>query len=130
MSQPRAIIKVGVVADTKNIKTGLQLLDELQEMVERRFWNSLHVIHSGDPDEPGARGGVSIAINKGLVDTKKVTCKPVIRGWVLLVEVPWNGDDTLRIMNVYALANNAEKLGFWEELLRRVEESEAGRSYG
>ena len=48
----------------------------------------------------------------------------MIDGRVVLVEVPWNGGETLRIMNVYAPADNAEKAKFWEELLQRVEETE------
>ena len=31
--------------------------DELQETMEKRFRNSLHIVHSADPEEPGARGG-------------------------------------------------------------------------
>ena len=98
--------------------------DELQETMEKRFRNSLHIVHSADPEEPGARGGVSIVINKSIIDTKGVVCKPVIDGRVVLVEVPWNGGETLHIMNVYAPADNAGKAKFWEELLQRVEETE------
>ena len=97
---------------------------DLRETVEKHFRNSLHVVHSADPDEPGARGGVSVVINKSIIDVKKIDCKQVIEGRAMLVEVPWNGDDTLRIMNIYAPADNAEKAKFWEELLRKVEESE------
>ena len=73
--------------------------------------------YSADPDEPGVRGGVSVVIDKSIIDVKKVDCKQVIKAQVMIVEVPWNGDNTLHIMNIYAPADNMEKAKFWEELL-------------
>ena len=94
----------------------------MRATVERRFRNSLYIIHSADPGNPTTTGGVSIAINKGLVDVRKVTHRAVIEGRVMVMDIPWNGEDTLRVMNVYAPAKNAEKAKFWEELLERVED--------
>ena len=97
---------------------------DLRETVEKHFRNSLYVAHLADPDKPGARGGVSVVINKSIIDMKKIDCKQVIEGQAMLVEVPWNGDDTLHIINIYTPMDNAEKAKFWEELLRKVEELE------
>jgi ribonuclease HI len=34
----------------------------------------------------------------------------------MLVEIPWNGEDTLRVMNIYAPVRNDEKPAFWRNL--------------
>ena len=98
--------------------------DELQGEMEKRFRNTLDIAHSADPENPSTTGGVSIVLNKGMLDVKKATHRTVISGRVMLVEIPWNGDDTLRIMNIYAPVRNAEKAGFWEELLGKVESAD------
>ena len=38
-----------------------------------------------------------------------------------MIGVPWNSEDTLWIMNVYAPVRNNEKAAFWEELLQKIE---------
>ena len=64
--------------------------EEAQRTVERRFRNSLQVYHSADPDEPGSRNGVSIALNKRLVKTANVTTRTLVEGRVIMIEIPWN----------------------------------------
>ena len=89
------------------------------------FQNSLQIYHSADPDEPGTRNGVSIAVNKCLVKIANIETRTIIEGRAMSVEIPWNGEDTLRILNVYAPAKNNEKAAFWEQLLRIFEADEA-----
>ena len=98
--------------------------NELQETIGRRFRNTLHVVHSADPQDPGRTGGVSIVIHKGLINTKNMTHQEVIPGRVILMEIPWGGDDKLRIMNVYAPTRNTEKAAFWSRLLEIIENDE------
>ena len=97
---------------------------ETQAEIERRFRNTLHVMHSADPEDPGAKGGVSIAVNKNLVKTKDITCHTVVEGRVMTIDIPWNDDDTLRIMNIYAPVKNPEKAEFWKDLLERIENTD------
>ena len=99
--------------------------EEMQETVKRRFRNHLYITHSADPDRPGSVGGVSIAMNKSIVDVKNVTHRPIIPGRVMLIEIPWNEGDRLRIMNIYAPANNAEKEPFWNTLAETLENDES-----
>ena len=98
--------------------------EETQRTVQRRFQNSLQIYHSADPDEPGSRNGVSIAVNKRLVKTANLETRTIMEGRAMSIEVPWNGEDTLRIMNVYAPAKNNEKAAFWEQLLQKFETEE------
>jgi ribonuclease HI/exonuclease III len=98
--------------------------EEWQESTERRFRNSLHLAHSADPDNPASAGGVSIVVNKSLLDASKTRHRTVVEGRVTLLEIPWNDGDVLRIMNVYAPAQNSEKADFWRRLLEMVEGEE------
>jgi len=95
--------------------------DDMQENIGKRFRNTLHIVHSADPENPGSKGGVSIAVNKGMVNTNKITSTIVIAGRAIIIDIPWNGDDTLRILNVYAPVRNAEKTEFWTTLLEKIE---------
>ena len=45
--------------------------DEMQETIERRFWNTMHIMHSANSEYPGRTGGVSLVINKSLLNAKK-----------------------------------------------------------
>jgi exonuclease III len=73
------------------------------------------------PRKPKHRRGVSIVVNKSLLDAKKVRHRTVVEGRVTLLEIPWSEGDVLRIMNVYAPAQNSEKAEFWKRLLEVVE---------
>ena len=67
--------------------------DEMQETIGRKFRNALHIVHSADPNDPSATGGVSVAIHKSMVDTKGITHRVVIPGRAILVEIPWSGNE-------------------------------------
>jgi len=95
--------------------------DELQETIGKRFRNALHLVHSADADVPGQKGGVSIAVNKKMIETSKITHTTVIAGRAIMIDIPWNGEDTMRILNVYAPVKNTEKTEFWVTLLERIE---------
>ena len=95
--------------------------EDTQRTVQRKFQNSLQIYHSADPDEPGIRNGVSIAVNKRLVKAANIETRTIIEGRAMSIEIPWNGEDKLRIMNVYAPAKNNEKAAFWEQLLQKFE---------
>ena len=101
--------------------------DEMQETIGRRFRNALHIVHSADPDDPSTTGGVSVAIQKSMVDAKGITHRIVIPGRAILVEIPWNGSKRLRVLNIYAPARNANKAEFWERLLSDINNDETLR---
>ena len=98
--------------------------DEIRETIEKRFRNTLYVLHSADPVNPTTTGGVSVIINKSLVGARKVMHRTVVDGHMIMIEIPRNEEDSLRVMNVYAPVRNAEKAQFWEELLEKVENKE------
>ena len=93
---------------------------EVQEKLERRFRNSLRFFHSSAPEEPGNRNGVTIILNKRLIKSANVSTKTIIEGRAIIVDVPWNSEDVLRIMGVYAPVKNNEKTAFWEELNQKM----------
>ena len=61
---------------------------------------------------------------KGITDVKNVTHRVIVPGRVIMIEIPWNESDRLRIVNIYAPANNPEKAGFWKTLLETIENDE------
>ena len=63
-------------------------------------------------------------INKSLLDVKKTTYQEIIPGRAMLMEIPWNGNDKLRIINLYAPVRNAEKAAFWDKLLETIGDDE------
>jgi ribonuclease HI/exonuclease III len=101
--------------------------DEMQEEIGKRFKNSMYIVHSADPDDPHKTNGVSIALHKSMIDTKNITHKVVTPGRVMTVEIPWNENDRLRIMNIYAPVKNAEKATFWKQLLETIDRDESLR---
>jgi len=101
--------------------------EEMKETVGRRFRNALHIVHSADPDDPNTTGGVSIAIHKSMIDTRGITHRAIIPGRVILVEVPWNGSERLRVLNIYAPARNTDKVEFWRRLLSNIKNDETLR---
>ena len=101
--------------------------DDMQEATGVRFRNTLHRVHSADPENPRNTNGVSVAIHKGLVDIRNVSHRIVLPGRVLLIEIPWNEHDRLHVMNVYAPARNEEKAAFWENLWSLIESDESLR---
>ena len=101
--------------------------DEMRDAIGKRFRNALHIVHSADPNEPSRVGGVSIAVNKALVDVKNISHRVVIHGRAMILEIPWNENDRLRIMNVYAPANNTEKASFWNLMLEIIADDDSLR---
>jgi len=97
---------------------------EMQECLQRQFHNTLHFIHSANPDEPGSQNGVTVILNKNLIKATSVSTKTIIEGRVVMITVPWNGEDTLAIMNIYAPVRNSEKTAFWMELEQKLQDLE------
>lgn len=93
---------------------------EIQERLQRQFRNSLHFFHSADPNEPGGRNRVTMILNKSFIKLADVSTMTLIEGRVMIIRIPWNGEDTLRIMNVYALVKNTDKAAFWKELCQKM----------
>ena len=93
---------------------------EVQERLQRQFHNLLLFFHSADPDEPSGQNGVTIALNKGLVKLTGMSTTMLVEGRAIMISIPWNGEDTLQIMNVYAPVKNNEKATFWEELCQKM----------
>ena len=98
--------------------------DKMQEVIGRRFRNTMHIIHSADPEAPNTTGGVSIALQKSMIDIKNVSHCIIIPGRVIMADIPCNENNRLRIMNIYAPAKNAEKTDFWKSILRIIERDE------
>ena len=68
--------------------------EETQRTVQRRFQNSLQIYHSTDPDEPGSRNGVSIAVNKRLVKTENLETRIIMEGRAMSIHWGRGGLET------------------------------------
>ena len=99
--------------------------NDMRETIGRRFRNTLHIVHSADPCDPNRTAGVSFAIHKGLIDAKNTTCCEIILGRVILLEIPWNENDRIRVMNIYAPTRNSEKTAFWQMLLETIRDDKS-----
>jgi len=101
--------------------------EEMRETVGRRFRNALHIVHSANPNDPNTTGGVSIAVHKSMIDTRGITHRTIVPGRAILVEIPWNGSERLRVLNIYAPARNTNKAEFWKRLLNDINDDETLR---
>jgi exonuclease III len=108
--------KLGVLALQET-----HMVDELDAKISSLFSKRLKVIHSKDEDSPNAKG-VSIVINRELLDAENVRSVDVIAGRALMANVPWHNDERLTILAVYAPNRPDDNRDFWNQILERWED--------
>ena len=91
------------------------LTDNLVCSLGDLFQNTWHLIHSPDPTTRNARG-VAFLISKRSIKTEDITTKMLVPGRALMVTIPWNGDSTVTILNVYAPNIPGEAREFWRNV--------------
>ena len=94
----------------------------MQQSIGRKLRNTLYLMCSTDPNDPSRTAGVTIAVNKGIINIKDMTHQEVILGRVIIVEIPWNESNKLPIMKVYTPATNTKKAHSWKSLWETIEE--------
>ncbi|KAG1849029.1 hypothetical protein F4604DRAFT_1593646, partial [Suillus subluteus] len=79
----------------------------------------LCVISSIDPAHTNAKG-VAIAINKNLMNMSGIKIHEFVPGRALFVIVPWQKNDTFKILTVYAPNDPQNNQYFWEHVLSKL----------
>jgi exonuclease III len=93
------------------------LNEELLNRLNETFSGNLAIHVSRNPGDVNARG-VAIVLNKAITNTEGIKTYDIVPGRALLVEIPWHGNETLRILNVYAPNVPGESRDFWKEIER------------
>jgi exonuclease III len=91
------------------------LSDEKLDELNNKHGYRMHILHSGDPDHPQARG-IAVVLNKYTTRWQEAKAKVVIPGRAMRVELPWNEERKLNILAIYAPNTTAENTAFWKEL--------------
>ena len=91
------------------------MTDELERSFRQLFSRSLDLYHSPSPVSTNA-AGVAIVINKSTIKTDSLSHHTLIEGRAILTELPWQTDESLRILVVYAPNHPRDNQLFWEQL--------------
>ena len=91
------------------------LTDDLAANVRSSFETKLSLLYSPLPETRNA-AGVAFVFNKGLINTGGIVCQEIIPGRAMLAKIPWHGDRTIKILNVYAPNDTKCNESFWESL--------------
>lgn len=76
----------------------------------------MNIIMSSNPEKPNA-GGIALILNKYLTQWNEVSSENIIPGWALMISLPWNDNNILQILTVYAPNDWADNEKYWVELL-------------
>ena len=91
------------------------MTDELESSFRQLFSRTLDLYHSPSPVSANA-AGVAIVINKSTIKTDNLLHHTLIEGRAILTEIPWQTDEYLRILVVYAPNHARDNQLFWEQL--------------
>jgi len=97
------------------------MTDELEKSFKYLFSRKLELYHSPYPDSLNA-AGVAIVLNKATIKTNDTTHHTLIEGRATLTEIPWQTDNALRILVVYAPNHPRDNQLFWEKLAEIIEQ--------
>jgi exonuclease III len=102
--------KIGILALQETHMT-----DELDAKIADLFGKRLATIHSRDADAPNTKG-VSIVINKELLDTEGLRSTEIVPGRALVADVPWHNNERLIVLAVYAPNRPDQNREFWKTI--------------
>ncbi|KZV84465.1 DNase I-like protein [Exidia glandulosa HHB12029] len=88
-----------------------------------QFHKELHVINSVHPDNPSGAGGVALAFNKFLTNTKGIQSHELIPGRALLATFNWHKDDELTVLAIYAPNDARESREMWTTIANKIRRS-------
>ena len=95
------------------------LTEDLAKQFTDIFGNTLSLIHSPDPQTNNARG-IALVINKKKFRTQDVTNTVVVPGRALLSTIPWQNNQSIRILAVYAPNIPSEIRDFWKTIQNTI----------
>jgi exonuclease III len=94
---------------------------ELEGKISSLFGKRIAAFHSKDEEAPNSKG-VSIVVNKELLDTDGIESKELIAGRALLAKIPWHNNEKLSVLAVYAPNRPDENRDFWNSLREKWDE--------
>jgi exonuclease III len=107
--------KLGILALQETHMT-----DDLDAKINGLFGKRILTIHSRDEESPNSKG-VSLVINKELLNTDNIKSADIIAGRAIAANIPWHGNENLTILAIYAPNRPDENRNFWNELNEKWE---------
>ena len=107
-----------LVRDEKIAIMALQethLNQEQTDSINNMFQDTLHVVASADPEMHTSKG-VALVINKRLLGVKDIDQYELLPGRALLVSIPWNPQNRINILNIYAPNDPTSNAALWESI--------------
>ena len=95
------------------------MTEDRRVQVENLFSRRMKIIASADPDNPTAKAGVAIVLNKQLLGNSPVTATVIVPGRALLIQTSWLPGRPITILAVYAPnihGNGLENTEFWNSI--------------
>jgi ribonuclease HI/exonuclease III len=86
------------------------------ETLGRIFRRKLLIVASVNPDNPTASAGIAFVLHKELINNKGYTQTEIIPGRAAMLTLEWNDSMTLRILNIYAPAEQRNQPTFWQSV--------------
>lgn len=112
-----------VMRDNRVAVLALQETHITQERADRLnqlFASNIMIMVSPDQVSPNAAKGVAIVVNKKIVDVAEVSCKEIVPGRAMTVQIPWSRGTKVEILAVYAPNDHSESMSFWDQLNRNI----------
>ena len=95
------------------------LTDDVAKQFSDLFGNRLSLFHSPDPETNNARG-VAIVVSKRKFHTHNISHTVLVPGRAILASIPWQNNQTIRILAIYAPNIPREIKDFWKTLLNTI----------
>ncbi len=112
-----------VMRDNRVAALALQETHITQEKADRLnelFASNLKIMVSPDQTSPSAAKGVAVVINKKIVNEAEVSCRVLVPGRAMKVQIPWTRGTKVTILAVYAPNDHSESESFWDRLSREI----------
>ena len=94
----------------------MHLDEKLLTKIKRSFNKYLTIENSSIPENPTQSGGVTIVLNKALINPEELSSHMLIQGRAVLTKLQWANGKKLVILNIYALNNRHSHSDFWKQI--------------
>jgi hypothetical protein len=80
-----------------------------------QYYSHLHILSSHDPDHTNSKG-IAFVVNKHLTRWKEAVLTEIIPGRAILLQLPWQGKLSIKILAIYAPNAPTENADFFKNL--------------
>ncbi|KAL1741034.1 Endonuclease/exonuclease/phosphatase, partial [Schizophyllum fasciatum] len=88
--------------------------------IHERFGKRLALFNSPNPDNPCAREGVTVVMNKERTNVLDARVNVLVPGRAVMVTTAWHGNLTFTYLAIYAPNNRKENEKFWDVLYSKI----------